>query len=847
MQFQICNSGEVWVSVTPAEAHRIARKRTGALAAIVRQQRKDLKQESREYRRAERELQNDIREADRCNRAFWKRIRIKPELRSMTAIERKPETHKPTKTGWLAGGSLMPRYSGQIFDRMGRAGIFFRVRYYGRSTKVGVGRRSTLYVWQGAHQMDDGRILFASNVGETAEEAIAALEAVELFNREAQTGAKLLFHAIATVPYQLVEMDGGIDRMFEIGQRFAEEQFGSRDLPFALALHPPSEEGDQRNWHIHLIFSSRPLVLTGDHEWDIGRMMRREIDNPEAFEEMRHLYARIQTEVVQEAGLNITYTALSNVERGLPNAPQKHLGSARTARVRRGEEDQVNESNWEKMLAGEAALLDEQLRHGQERAAAEQALLDSVQERVAGLIASVTNRPSLAIPALADHAEPIANLSLSAATLGVDKPADAPALVVPVANLQPGDRGIADVASLAYLPPSEHDRAPGTLISGSAVRSMARPIDVPRAVAGIVDRVVALASVPSLPTAFDTNYRIAAVPVTSAEGARAVLPSLPLGNISAIVGQAGAAIRKPPSIVEMGAATDGIGLSLGIGDGPAPRPLDLPKEAAALASSIIDRDLDDLDRLFAARRDRIAIDRAKAKRAEMEQAQQREREDTERQERETEQALLRQSEQAALDAMLATIEAERILITFEDDACVVDDAVRKRFGVTPARIAAAMTQERLDAIADRQRAEIEPMTVYAAANGDHIVHGDRGWTLSLDAPDHLRRVADAWVHEPILQRAFSEAIAIHREAHAKAQLTRRTEQSVTIALRPSRRELLILAAHQREAMTERWRQKRRFDQDQDTRGHDAEIGALRPSSPVPSQPLPAPLDPGQDR
>ncbi|PZP08777.1 MAG: hypothetical protein DI607_12880, partial [Sphingomonas hengshuiensis] len=402
-----------------------------------------------------------------------------------------------------------------------------------------------------------------------------------------------------------------------------EEQFGSRDLPFALALHPPSEEGDQRNWHIHLIFSSRPLVLTGDHEWDIGRMMRREIDNPEAFEEMRHLYARIQTEVVQEAGLNITYTALSNVERGLPNAPQKHLGSARTARVRRGEEDQVNESNWEKMLAGEAALLDEQLRHGQERAAAEQALLDSVQERVAGLIASVTNRPSLAIPALADHAEPIANLSLSAATLGVDKPADAPALVVPVANLQPGDRGIADVASLAYLPPSEHDRAPGTLISGSAVRSMARPIDVPRAVAGIVDRVVALASVPSLPTAFDTNYRIAAVPVTSAEGARAVLPSLPLGNISAIVGQAGAAIRKPPSIVEMGAATDGIGLSLGIGDGPAPRPLDLPKEAAALASSIIDRDLDDLDRLFAARRDRIAIDRAKAKRAEMEQAQQR--------------------------------------------------------------------------------------------------------------------------------------------------------------------------------------------------------------------------------
>lgn len=847
MQFQICNSGEVWVSVSPAEAHRIARKRTGALAAILRQQRKNRKQELREFHRVERELQNDMREADRRNRALWKRIRVKPDLRAMTVIERKPETHRPTKTGWLAGGSLLPRFSGQIIDRMGRAGIFFRVRYYGHAAKPGVGRRSTLYIWRGAHQVEDGRILFASNVGETAEEAVAALEAIELFNREAQAGAKLLFHAIANVPYQLVEMDGGIDRMFQIGQRFAEEQFGSRDLPFALALHAPSEQGDQRNWHLHLIFSTRPLVRTGDHEWDIGRMMRREIDNPEAFEEMRHLYARIQSEVVQEAGLNITYTALSNVERGLPNARQKHLGSARTARVRRGEVDLVNESNWEKMLAGEAALLDEQLRHAQERAAAEQALLDQVQERAAGLVASATNRTSLAIPALAHHAEPIGNLSRTAGTLGVDKPADAPALAVPVANLQPGDRGIADVASLDYLPPSEHNRAPGTLISGSAVRSMARPIDVPRAVVEIADRVVALPSVPSLPSAFDTEYRIAAVPVTSVEGAHTVLPSLPLGNISAIVGQAGAAIRKPPSIVEMGAFADGIGLSLRIGDGPAWRPFDVPKEAVALVGSIIDRNLDELDLLFAARREKIAIDRAKAKRARIEQAQQHERENAERQEREADQAQLRQSEQATLDAMLATIEAERILITFDGDACVVDDAVRKRFKVTPAGIAAAMTQERLDDIADRQRAEIEPMTVHAAANGGHIVHGDRGWTLSLDAPDHLRRVADAWVHEMSLQRAFAEAVAIHREAQAKAQLTRRTEQSVTIAHRPSRRELLILAAHQREAMTERWRQKRRFDQDQDTPGHDAEIGALPPSSPVRSQPRPGPVDLGQDR
>lgn len=345
MQFQICNSGEIWTSVSAAEAHRIVRKRTGALAKIIRGARKAERQEAREYRNAERGLQQELREADRRSRALWKRIRVQPGDQPQAVIERKPQVHRPTRSGWLAAAAQLPRYSGQIMDRAGRAGIFFRVRYYGHATKAGVGRRATLYIWQGAHETDDGRILFKSNVGETVEEAVAALEAVELFNREAQAGAKVLFHAIANVPSQLLEMEGGIERMFEIGQRFAQKQFGDRDLPFALALHPPSAESDQRNWHLHLLFSTRPLVRTGDHEWDIGKMVRREIDNPEAFEAMRHLYARVQSEVVQEAGLNIRYTALSNAERGLPIAPQQHLGPARTARVRRGERDAVNERN----------------------------------------------------------------------------------------------------------------------------------------------------------------------------------------------------------------------------------------------------------------------------------------------------------------------------------------------------------------------------------------------------------------------------------------------------------------------------------------------------------------------
>lgn len=755
MQFQICNSGEVWTSVSRAEARRIAHKRTGALAAMIRHARKAQKQEAREYRRAERELQAELREADRRNRALWKRIRVKPELKPKAAIERKPQAHRPTRSCWLAGASQLPRYSGQIFDRMGRAGIFFRVRYYGHSTKAGVGRRSTLYIWAGAHETDDGRIMFASNVGENAEEAVAALEAVELFNREAQAGAKLLFHAIANVPYQLFEMHDGIERMFEIGQRFAEEQFGSRDLPFALALHPPSEEGDQRNWHLHIIFSTRPLVRTGDHEWDIGRMMRREIDSPDAFEEMRHLYAHVQTEVAQEAGFNITYTALSNAERGLPNAPQKHLGSARTARVRRGEMDQVNESNWETVLAGEAGLLDEQLRHAQERAMADQALLDRVQDRAAPIIAAATNGPGLGIAALDHHVGSIANLSSSGTALDIDHPAEAPVLAI--ANLQPRDRVIADVVSLRQLQLFEHGGARGTSLSRSATRGTEWSIGVPRAPSGIITDEVPPPPVPSLPVVRARGHQIAATPMLAMESARIVSSALSLGGARVIAGETKTSSAMSPSWAAMRAAAPEISLSLGRDDNPPKCSSDVAKIAAVLAGAVSDREMNDLDRLFAeqrarveaqrerTRRNRVAKERAEIERARKAEAERREREDAERQHEAEIFARVEQEQQAApadtkpveegaeipasradtREARLAALRDRDDWVADGEDGLSVTEEARRAAGLTVAEMRSEPGQRVLRVVADSQMKRLEPvLDDIASPPAVRAEHGD---------------------------------------------------------------------------------------------------------------------------
>lgn len=373
--FQIVSRGDVWMSLDKVAARQLFKKATDALALTIRHWREHVRRQAAAaaYRRACTSLLKEQREAERRNRALWVRTRVRPERCGYATHKPKPTVRMALHFGsrHLAQGTALPRYSGAIIDRNGRRGIFLKVFYYGRATKPGVGKRVTEYIWAGALENLEGQPYFESNVGESIEEAVEALSLIEDVNRAAQKNSKALFHAIANVPYQLRDPE----LMMEIGREFAEQHFGSSDLPYALALHPPSEEGDQRNWHLHILFSTRPMVRTGAHEWDVGTMLRTEIDNPDAFDRMRHDYASIQTEIARRAGLDFTYTALSNAERGLPNAPQRHLGGKETAKVRRGEFSAVNDRNIEIMMAGEAALLDERLRHGQEQAAAEAVII----------------------------------------------------------------------------------------------------------------------------------------------------------------------------------------------------------------------------------------------------------------------------------------------------------------------------------------------------------------------------------------------------------------------------------------------------------------------------------------
>ncbi len=239
-----------------------------------------------------------------------------------------------------AGGTL-PRYSHALTDKAGRLFVFQRIRYYSaRNSKQGRGADAARYAMKGAHVLGDGRDCISSNVGDTFEEIVAGMDVAEGVNRTVSLDAKTLFHGIMQSCHDLTP-----EQQFELACDYAEYVFGRQQLPYLVVLHPPSAEGDQRNWHVHFLYSFRPMSKIGEGEWAVGKYLRTDLDTPEQFSRLRFLWAEALNHACEKAGVAKRFTHLSYAAAGVDFIPQTHLGEGLTAKVRRGERSTVNEAN----------------------------------------------------------------------------------------------------------------------------------------------------------------------------------------------------------------------------------------------------------------------------------------------------------------------------------------------------------------------------------------------------------------------------------------------------------------------------------------------------------------------
>ena len=331
-----------------AEQRELTRKPDHALARglsayrCIRQDGWEISQHEKQVRRIEREFREA--EVERGRRSYW--FRVKSDVTWGDAKSHRAERAGSAIRAARGTKGRLPRYSAALQTKAGKRFVFQRIRYFNaKNSQPGRARELVFYAIDGAHGLEDGSLCVASNMGEHREEIGEAFNQLEIINRAAAKNAKIGFHGIMQSVHELSPQ-----QQFEIAKSYAEDVFGKQDLPYVVVLHEPNPDGDQRNWHVHIVYGLRPMVRTGKGEWETGRFLRTDLDNPAQFKRLRGLWADELNHACERASLTNRYTAKTYQAEGMDIVPQQHLGQALTAMVRRGDAVYKNFVNYQAVV-----------------------------------------------------------------------------------------------------------------------------------------------------------------------------------------------------------------------------------------------------------------------------------------------------------------------------------------------------------------------------------------------------------------------------------------------------------------------------------------------------------------
>jgi MobA/MobL family len=182
-----------------------------------------------------------------------------------------------------------------------------------------------------------------------------------------------------------------------IAERFAKTLVERYGVAVSVAVHNPSRHGDDRNYHAHILFTTREMTQEG-----LGKKTRVLDDRktgPQEVKKLRELAADIINEHLAAAHSDIRVDHRSFKDRGIEREPTTHLGPAATEMERRGEQTERGEMNRQAVEVNHEAGQKESLL-------AERDTLDKAIEAERERISSPPADPEDALERMRDAAEP---------------------------------------------------------------------------------------------------------------------------------------------------------------------------------------------------------------------------------------------------------------------------------------------------------------------------------------------------------------------------------------------------------------------------------------------------------
>ena len=142
----------------------------------------------------------------------------------------------------------------------------------------------------------------------------------------------------------------------ELATQYAQEIADQYGVAVAVDLHAPDKEGDNRNWHAHLLMTTRKVYLTansgvamGDKsvlEWSDTKRHKNGFGRArDAVESLRRRWAELQNAALERVYSAVRVDHRSHRRRELETLPQKHMGPAANDMERKGKLTEKGDEN----------------------------------------------------------------------------------------------------------------------------------------------------------------------------------------------------------------------------------------------------------------------------------------------------------------------------------------------------------------------------------------------------------------------------------------------------------------------------------------------------------------------
>lgn len=221
---------------------------------------------------------------------------------SVKTISRSAGRSATAAAAYRTGAAILDERTGEVHDYTRKAGVFH------------------------------SEIVLPSEAPEWASNSSALWNAAE--QAETRKNSTVAREFVIALPAELGA--GGRNRL---AADFAREIAERHRCAVQLAVHRPDKQGDNRNWHAHILCSTRRLGSEGFTE------KTRELDDQKSGEVVRwrERWAALQNEHLAARGSAERVDHRSLADQGIERKPTSHLGPAATAIVRRGQSSLVLE------------------------------------------------------------------------------------------------------------------------------------------------------------------------------------------------------------------------------------------------------------------------------------------------------------------------------------------------------------------------------------------------------------------------------------------------------------------------------------------------------------------------